>query len=237
MSGNVHHTTVDFFRARLCVCVCLLVCAQYARVCVFAMADWAEKSAGWRVGEPPKLEGPTNQPPKPHLPAQLVRQTQEMRRTPNQSQTQTLQGINGKQCVVCQTTHLFPFIPCKIIKYIPRSWIMDCSYLNQKQQRRRTKTHEFVWHAWARSAQFDQSMKKKQANAGSGQKFLKKRPLYIVFRTKSWNFQKWEAQWSSCTISNIKIQLMLYTGLWLSNTPTPSPVVVIKQARAPAAHQ
>ena len=162
MSGNVHHTTVDFFRARLCVCVCLLVCAQYARVCVFAMADWAEKSAGWSVGEPPKLEGPTNQPPKPHLPAQLVRQTQEMRRTPNQSQTQTLQGINGKQCVVCQTTHLFPFIPCKIIKYIPRSWIMDCSYLNQKQQRRRTKTHEFVWHAWARSAQFDQSMKKKQ---------------------------------------------------------------------------
>ena len=123
MSGNVHHTTVDFFRVRLCVCVCLLVCAQYARVCVFAMADWAEKSAGWRVGEPPKLEGPTNQPPKPHLPAQLVRQTQEMRRTPNQSQTQTLQGINGKQCVVCQTTHLFPFIPCKIIKYIPRSWI------------------------------------------------------------------------------------------------------------------
>ena len=148
MSGNVHHTTVDFFRARLCVCVCLLVCAQYARVCVFAMADWAEKSAGWRVGEPPKLEGPTNQPPKPHLPAQLVRQTQEMRRTPNQSQT--------------QTTHLFPFIPCKIIKYIPRSWIMDCSYLNQKQQRRRTKTHEFVCHAWAMSAQFDQSMKKKQ---------------------------------------------------------------------------
>ena len=138
----------EYLCMRALVCVCACWCVHNMRVCVFAMADWAEKSAGWRVGEPPKLEGPTNQPPKPHLPAQLVRQTQEMRRTPNQSQT--------------QTTHLFPFIPSKIIKYIPRSWIMDCSYLNQKQQRRRTKTHEFVCHAWARSAQFDQSMKKKQ---------------------------------------------------------------------------
>ena len=151
-------------RVCMCVCTCVCVCDCVCGGRLSRKISWLES---WRAAQ----VGGTNQPPKPHLPAQLVRRTQEMRRTPNQSQT--------------QTTHLFPFIPCKIIKYIPRSWIMDCSYLNQKQQRRRTKTHEFVCHAWARSAQFDQSMKKKQANAGSGQKFVKKCPLYIVFRTKS----------------------------------------------------
>ena len=148
--------------ARACVSVCVLVGVCTICVCVCVCDGRLSRKISWLESWRAAQVGPTNQPPKPHLPAQLVRQTQEMRRTPNQSQTQTLQGINGKQCVVCQTTHLFPFIPCKIIKYIPRSWIMDCSYLNQKQQRRRTKTHEFVWHAWARSAQFDQSMKKKQ---------------------------------------------------------------------------
>ena len=163
--------------ARLCVCVCACWCVHNMRVCV--CLRWQTEQKNQLVGElesrPSWRDQPTNHP------SLICRHNWSGR---------------PKRCVAPQINPrhrqriFFPFIPCKIIKYIPRSWIMDCSYLNQKQQRRRTKTHEFVWHAWARSAQFDQSMKKKQANAGSGQKFLKKRPLYIVFRTESSNFQK-----------------------------------------------